>query len=48
MGGYRLDLVAAEIRVAPSLTGCTRVSDIRADILVQNSWQNLCDVSLRN
>jgi isopentenyl diphosphate isomerase/L-lactate dehydrogenase-like FMN-dependent dehydrogenase len=45
---HMLDLVAAEIRVALSLTGCTRVSDIRDDILVQNSWRSLCDVSPRN
>jgi L-lactate dehydrogenase (cytochrome) len=40
---HMLDLVAAEIRVALSLTGCTRVSDISEDILVRNSWQSLCD-----
>jgi L-lactate dehydrogenase (cytochrome) len=42
-----LDLVAAEIRVALALTGCTRVSDIRDDILVQNSLPNSCDASAR-
>jgi L-lactate dehydrogenase (cytochrome) len=37
---HLLDLTAAEIRVALSLTGVTRVSDIRDDILVQNSRQS--------
>jgi L-lactate dehydrogenase (cytochrome) len=44
---HMLDLVAAEIRVALSLTGCTRVTDIRDDILVQDSRQNLCDASTK-
>jgi L-lactate dehydrogenase (cytochrome) len=45
---HMLDLVAAEIRVALSLTGCIRVSDIRDDILVQNSPQRQWDTSPRN
>jgi L-lactate dehydrogenase (cytochrome) len=32
---HMLDLIAAEIRVALSLTGCTRVTDIRDDILFE-------------
>jgi L-lactate dehydrogenase (cytochrome) len=43
---HMLDLVAAEIRVALSLTGCTRVTDIRDDILVQNSRQHSCEASM--
>ena len=42
-----LDLMAAEIRVALSLTGCTRVTDIREDILFQYSASPAGDASSR-